>query len=566
MEDLHDTLFRRVKEHWEMINSEYMPYFANLYSKGNYWKGEQVNKDPDSAINLLRAKIKAGQYYNNSFISINKDNYRLEYNSHLSKFVNEIENARKYAKDAEDLAEEDRRWENVLELEYKFEQFILRDYSYEHIDFSKYGEGKFNYVELRNYEHNPFRQEAKRIIKETHEYNNYYLLLPETYDLILKSDHPYNSQLIKYGLFLAYLDEIFYREKTTPQSRYIFTAEEIRNMVKHLLFDPQHFTVNRRMIASSIYPLPFIPTNANLALGQTDVKFRSIFLNRNFDLNSFQRLILPDWSAPSGNRVRYHVNGSTLIFKIQDKTPPEGTDIDIRIGYVDNERQINDQDFDDATQHLIDILQLERVTRVDFSKEKYKYIAEDTEADIKYDIFRASFGFVSNYHVPAVRCDLSPGGFLFYPSSVVANLIGYSLDLRMFVNEKINPFEIVKKYTNRGYSFFLNDNEMALWLEYIATTENITLHIIPFICQPPFSNPGYKEWIYSVFDRGSLELLQICPPEHKETLMKNIMGVLHNKLISRKKYLGETDKNLPVPLKEDLNRFATWLEDYQEKD
>lgn len=578
MEDLHKTLFRRVKEHWEMINSEYVPYFANLYNKGNYWKGDQINRDPDSAINLLRAKIKSGQYYNPTSDPNKKDNYS-DYASQLPKLVNKIENARKNAEQTDNGRERDKYYELTFEMMGKYENTILLDYTREHIDFSKYGERKFNYIELRNFENNKFRQEAKEIIKQTNEFNNYYLLLPETYDLILKSDNPYNPQFIKYGLFLAYLEEIFYRERTTPQSRYVFTAEEIINISKHLLRydyddDNDDFIPNRRMMASLVYPLPFIPPNSNLIIPPDRINFYSIFLEKNTDLNPLQEYILPDWTAPSGNRIRYHVNGSTLVFKIQKKDLPEGADIDIRIGHVDNEYQISDQDFDDATQHLIDTLNLDNVVRVDFSKEKYKYVAEDTTKNLKYDIFRASFGFVSNYHVPAVRCDLSPGGFLFYPSSVVANLIGYSLDLRMFVNEKINPFEIVKKYVDRGYSFFLNDNEMILWVENIAMTKNIILHtihryygvdpreeiyfFIPFVCYPPFSNPGYEQWIYSAYaeDRGSLDLLQICPPEHKETLMKHIMGIVHNRIISRKKFLCETEQNLPVPSEEDLQRFS----------
>lgn len=583
MTSLHERLFRKVSEYWHNVNEDYLPYFVELYKNGNYWNGEQVNRDPNSAINILRQKIKAKHYYNIERRAEHRsivDEKHKEYASNLAKNVIEFENSRyfydKYIgsrpRDQFLASLEDKH----IEYESLLQKNIVIDYSCEHIDFSKYNK-KVVSIDANIFMRDAtLREEAINIIEKTDEYNNYFLLLPETYDLILKSEKPYNPQLIKYGLFIAYMEELFYRERTQPSSRYIFSADEIRNIAEHLLKLHDDFQINRRMIAASVFPLPYIPANSNLILPINGQQFKSVFLEDEYDVEEIDSFIIQDFNTSSGNQIRYHINGSTLSFGIQGVTIPDEVDMDIRMGYVDSERKISDRDFDEAANHLKNLFKLVRFERVNFSKENYKYIAFDSETGKKYDMFRASFGFISNYHVPAIRCDLSPEGFLFYPSSVVANLIGYNIDLRLFVNEKINPFEIVKKYTGRGYSFYLNDTELTLWIEYIATKENLWMYgrtyvynvngddfeerdycFIPFVCYPPFSNPGYEEWIYSpqCIGKRSLELIQIVPKEHKETLMKHLTGIIHNKILSRKKFLMETDKNLKVPEQNELLRL-----------
>lgn len=558
-------MYARVVRYWNKVNDEYLPYFAKLYTDGNYWKGTN-NKDGDfNPLNMIRLKIENGQYYNcrrlNDYTEIIKRT-----GQELGIELNNLDDCKTHIDKLFDVYFEKLRegdYENQLTIDLKNVVGALQrtDYSNKFLDFSKISSpGEVNLEQLKDIQ---FRERVKRVMEETDEYNNYFLILPETYDLILKSDRPYNIEFLKYAIFISYLEELYYREATTANDRYVFSLDTVQKILSKLQGIPKSYFFHY------LYPMPFIPNNSCFLVpsttlcsaitrdGDEEYNFLSSLLE---GINNTDDWKIPTWIAPSGNKISFHLNGSKLTSLITNQDYGV-IDIDIRIDYAEKRDQVTNVDFDHAVKHLSQLKGLQRIEKITFSKNKYKYIAFD-ESNVKYDIFTAKFGFVSNYHVPPVRCDLAWDGLRFYPSGLVAHMTGTCLDLRLFVNETINPFEIVTKYLLRHFSFCLNPIEMALWLEYIVENKNLRLRSmeVPFTCYPPFAPPGFKEWYTEVMyevplneePRESFQLKEICPPGFRESLKKFLMGSMHNKILSTRKRFVSTDKNLPVPDRESL--------------
>lgn len=90
----------------------------------------------------------------------------------------------------------------------------------------------------------------------------------------------------------------------------------------------------------------------------------------------------------------------------------------------------------------------------------YKYVIK-TSMDTRYDIFRAPFGFISNYHVPPVRYNYDGTTLHMFPSCMVAWSTGLCIDLRYFKAEgKAYPIDTIIKYADRGFSFLLSSTEL----------------------------------------------------------------------------------------------------------
>jgi hypothetical protein len=298
-----------------------------------------------------------------------------------------------------------------------------------------------------------FRQQAKKEI-EAEQNLNYYLCLPDTYDLVLKSSslQGVDKKLIKYGLFLAYLDEMNVRSKTTRESRFIFNIEEIRRIVA--LFDNDL----RSFIKFECLAYPIVPPRENVMNGQ---RFRSRFLDKEFNGRFNIKYSLEPYKG-----IRYNLNGSYLYTLLSNRGS-SNNDVDIRLDYLDGrEEYITDREFDEAVNNYIRHYKLKKPQKVLLSDDKtYKYQSFDP-LNLKFEFYRGNFGLISNYHVPTIRMNFDTKLTL-YPSCVIAWLSGVCLDLRYFTSANSDPMEIIEKYQQRGFTFYLNRNEYALYLEYL---------------------------------------------------------------------------------------------------
>lgn len=160
-----------------------------------------------------------------------------------------------------------------------------------------------------------------------------------------------------------------------------------------------------------------------------------------------------------GSSCRYfHQSGS-----LNGSTLDSVGDIDIRLDYKNSPDEVSDEDFEkwimnfclqfqDMKTHNYKSLKTEKIE----GKKGYKYHISYNK--IKFEIFRASFGSISDYHVPTVRINLDQNGFLMFPSYIIAILTGYCIDIRGFYSKK-NPYHVIYKHIKNGYTFFLHEEE-----------------------------------------------------------------------------------------------------------
>jgi len=274
-------LKERVIDFWKNINEKFVPRLVQRFTQRETF-GEGV---PDLAI---LQKIK-DQIYNDPYKiispNVKKQRYLVLYNSRseinekyglppsvksfkkLYKYRSQLVNARnEIYKERQDFDEEkdeekdvDRNYllGNTSDNYRVILQILADDYAGLGVDFSKDYPQEYFFEAIKNPEKLPFRIEAIKIIKKTSAFNDYYVCLPETYDLILKSDAEFDRDLIKYGLYLAYLDEQYIRSEATQNSRFIFTEDELLSLVAR--FEGE----TRTVVKEAFLAFPFIPERKN---------------------------------------------------------------------------------------------------------------------------------------------------------------------------------------------------------------------------------------------------------------------------------------------------------------
>lgn len=458
--------------------------------------------------------------------------------------------------DSADLNSYQDKIEEIIEkinISYSVQQFInnlngIGDiFSFEYagtgIDFSVNYTKEYLHEIIQNPEKNKFRQKAEHEIVIMQKFDNlkYYICLPETYDLVLGSSELKNIdyRLIKYGLYLAYLDEQELRSKTTRDSRHIFTVHEVMNIIQ--AFEGK----TRRILMDNLLAYPIIPPRANrLRVNSKKIKFYSSIISENIPYldNIYQE---NDYKG-----VRYNINGSALVFALNPRLSDKESDIDIRLDLVDSDEYLDDSLFDEAVKHFIrgsGFVDLKKI----FLKggEKYKYQAFDRNRNKKVDFYRGNFGAISNYHVPAVRINYDKKkGLLFYPSAIIAWTTGVCVDLRFFATENSDPMKVVEKYMERGFTFFLNINEVSLFIEYKTKKEK---DLYPSYIPKILDIPGYKDYIHQLLELKNLfkyEDIDDIDEKYRENFRKHLMFDTHNKMMTEgKSFLRATMENLPVP-------------------
>jgi len=504
-----DLLKERVRNFWKILNDKLV---SSLYQKFNqrHLFGDEA---PDLAI---LEKIREYYYsdiipHNSGFFALQEYNKRGEQNLQygLPETFNSIKEAEPYLP-------------LIVKAMLKEKYPYLLIYNYFSHDYSK-GTGinfsnydKAEYMEIiRNPENNQFRKEAIKFIKKNKTLNNYFLCLPETYDLIL-ARNDFDISLLKYGLFLAYLDEFYILQDTEIDSRYIFSFDDVKRWL----------TMAKGLKKQEIFlAYPFIPELKNQYVSIP----RQILFTKAIDQIRYPPVF-------KSKKFSYNINGSTVLKNIQNKDFE--ADIDIRITYKKDENlRVSDEDFDQAVNDYADEFDIE-LTKVPLNKSGYKYQGTDNNGQ-KYDFYRASFGFIANYHVPAIRVNYN-GTYQLYPSAVIALTIGICVDIRYFATEKQNPFDVVKKYYKRGFSFFLNDNEMALNVEQNSKSIRMKPEDhVPFVLRTPEYLEFLKEHEEDVF-------ITEVPDNLKQTFHRHQMYMFHNRLMG-----GKFDilpgRNLTVP-------------------
>lgn len=272
-------------------------------------------------------------------------------------------------------------------------------------------------------------------------------------DLVLKSSLKPKLRHVRQGLFFLYLEETIKKNYAKPTDRFIFTGNEFKRLIA--LVD--------RQVYNGFYFLPYVPKRINLfkLKRKPEISFpEPEYINERIP-------IVWRFKAPSGKIVRANLNGSTLtkfFLGIEDIT-----DIDIRVDYLDSDEFVSDEDFDAYIQtfevgqiRTFEGSQIQDLDPVKIGENKYKYRIG------RYDIYRLSFGGISNYHVAAVRMNYDGENFLFYPSCMMALTTGYCPDLRYFTTKNGNPMKIVHKYLNLGFGFVLSRKEVADMLLYLS--------------------------------------------------------------------------------------------------
>ncbi len=509
--DILQSMVRtKVISFWKTINEKYVPYLIARFNNSKVFGDINVKNE------FLLEKIQRMEYMDprKKQNKINIEHYLLKtYNQNsdtnkelgLPEEIKRISDLRNYHKK---LCDAHTKYSSILfddfeeneEIEGLYSGILMileNDYAGKGIDFSKVGGGPgYRYVPvdpdnvatLRILVENMLRY-STQFSEKYRELNTLWLMLPETYDLVLKSNADFDIDCIKYGLFLAYLDEFYLRSRSNEQSRYILSLTQLHSLI-------QRFNVpfpKRKKMMQAFMPLPFIPGRKN----RLNATFNSELIG-DFLTPLDQRLQnLPTLEDFEG--IRYHVNGSslTLCFDRDGEDTVNIPDVDVRLDSVSKDGgYLSDEAFDAGVEHYVQHYKLENLTKVTLSNpEKYKYSAvaltRGNQVKKKYEFFRGSFGAVANYHVPCVRMDLSKNNdLLIYPSCVVALITGYNIDLRYFTTENSNPMKVVEKYNLRGYSFFLNSMEMALYIEYVTRNSKLIVNqnqkgiFYPYRCLP----------------------------------------------------------------------------------
>ncbi len=551
---------------WTGLNNHYFPYLQAKFYNSNIFKSKEDNYLDN--FDEVKKLIPQGYIGGRHGTSAEKQEEILdEYNDLLELLngeepslptkITSINDLTSYAKILMQINEKYTRRSDITDndddrdiafISYSLLTAVLNDYETRLIDIGKLGE-------VKQYKYTPYDVEAnqqyrtclKKLIDQDHlEINNHLLTLPESYDLVLKSDKSYSKDFIKYGLFLAYLDEYYTRSNTHMNSRFIFTLDDWNNIRSH--FDLNGITREKIVtLLQECFAYPFVPPDRNILQART---FRTRMIN---DITINNEMRLKPYVATSGKTIVYNLNGSALTrrFILANYTP---NDVDIRISYQDEQDvYVTDADFDEAVQNFAERNILTNITKVVLSNNKYKYSADgklnkqtnqfvntqnaslddikhklddslkllnqetnqqitindlknpsrwtgaqldllktldsywsaielldelndfQTEEglNVKVELYRASFGFISNYHVPPVRVNMTQsenGNYLvsFYPSGLISLITGICVDLRYFTSEKGNPMQIVERYWDRTFTFFLNNTELTLYVLYLT--------------------------------------------------------------------------------------------------
>jgi hypothetical protein len=351
---------------------------------------------------------------------------------------------------------------------------IANEYTGYGVDFSLTGKA-YRYTPLTDVK--AYQKMIKQLLKHTNAFNDFLLVLPETYDLILKSDLPFNNDDITRALFLAYLDEFYVRSRADYNSRFVFTFEQLKKLIARFPEDQ-----NKGILLRSFLAMPFIPARKNRLFRA----FRSTFFgSHKYYAENRQKYLQQLPTLPPYKNIFFNINGSSLAMALIGNPTPVGSDYDIRLDQ-ENGEYIDDDLFTEACEHYrisFGLQKLEKILLSDGSK--FKYQTTDKKG-IRYDLYRASFGFISNYHVPPVRVNYSDLGeskeLTLYPSAIIALITGICVDLRYFTiktddktSGATNPMNVVQKYYERGFSFFLSDQEMLLFINHYAEKNNLLL-------------------------------------------------------------------------------------------
>jgi hypothetical protein len=261
-------------------------------------------------------------------------------------------------------------------------------------------------------------------------------------DLVLKSPLAPKPEHIRQGLFFLYLEETLRKNFATRDDRFIFNGDQFKHLIE----------VTGRNIFKSFYFLPYVPKRIHLF----QTKKMPVFTFPTPEEITDVIPIVWRFRAPSGRTLRANLNGSTLTKFFLNKR--NFNDIDIRVDYVDSDELVSDEDFDAYIQTFED-------TPEKSNTKRYKYKVG------QYDVYRAPFGVISNYHVAAVRINFDGEQFLFYPSAMMALTTGLCPDLRYFTTKHGDPMKIVDKYLKLGFGFVLNHQEVASLLNYLSTKD-----------------------------------------------------------------------------------------------
>ena len=560
LQALEIELKERVVDFWKNINEKFVPRLVQRFTQREVF-GEGV---PDLAI---LEKIKEQIYTDPCKIispNVKKQRFLVFYNSQpeinekyglppvvtsfkkFYKYRSQLVNARneiwKKNNTGEDVTDEEDLLYIVSDNYRIILQILADDYAGLGVDFSKDYPQEYFFEAIKNPEKLPFRLEAIKNIKKTNIFNNYYVCLPETYDLILKSDAEFDKDLIKYGLYLAYLDEQYIRSEANQNSRFIFTEGELLSLVSR--FDGE----TRSFVKNSFMAFPFIPERKNRLVRRSGDELERHLGDPLFTSNLLSEIETKiNYSIPDYKGIRFNINGSTLVFALSGKTPPVSVDVDIRLDYRNKDEYIPDKEFDKAVKYAVNKFSLQELEKIILQDgEKYKYKAINP-INIVFEFYRGSFGFISGYHVPAVRVNYNNGDLHFYPSAAIAWLTGICLDLRYFTTVNGNPMQIVEKYNKRGFTFFLNSQEMALYVEYLAKRD------IPGYYVPIILRIGDYEKLFKAFiDNPEIEhtpenALITFPEEFHQNFLRHCMFDVHNKILLGKIDLQATLENLPIP-------------------
>jgi hypothetical protein len=386
------------------------------------------------------------------------------------------------------------------------------------VDFSYDYNSQYFIETIKNPETNEFRLQAKELMAKTEEFNDLFLCLPETYDLALRS-FDFNTKYLKYGLFLAYLDEFYLRAETKINSRYIFSIEEVEKWYQ--MFDSNFYPVVREKFLA----YPFIPHRKNCYINTFIYKHQPSYPE------IFQH-----------PKVNFNINGSTVLNYLNNI---ESDDIDIRIDYQDSDKLVSNEDFDSAVKDFAKAHKIKMI-KVELNNGNYKYKGGN------YDIYRASFGFISNYHVPPVRINYN-GRYQLYPSAIIAILTGICVDIRYFTvkNDEAldmkNPMTVIEKYHDRDFTFFLNDKEMALLVEYLTKKSLIFSHYVPLVLR----TNDFEEYMKDFFENNDVETyeqaISLVPKKYHQQFLRQQMYLQHNRIMNRKHLYQVSDHNLLTP-------------------
>jgi hypothetical protein len=300
------------------------------------------------------------------------------------------------------------------------------------------------------------------------------VLSKEFCDLALKDPElKYPREWMRYGLFFLYLEEVLAKNFATRESRFVFTLAQYQRLYE-MAGIPNSWS-NQAKKMKCFYLLPYVPSKVHFYSTSQythDVYPLPSQLTINQIKTEIERYSPIPWrmKVPSGRTIRTNLNGGKLAAIISNYSRDD-QDIDLRLDYTplagrsdsnspQREDLVSDSDFDYYIANFKRGLRNSTTEAIKIGTGIYR-----CKIGI-YDIYRASFGAINNYHVAPVRVNFDGEELLFFPSAIMAHTTKICPDLRYFTTVNGNPMQVVEKYANRGWTFVLNDVELAQMYEY----------------------------------------------------------------------------------------------------